>query len=395
MKEKLTKPEITAFIREHLEDDPAELMLKRNSYEGVPMKDIVGQIASRQKAEKKLPEWFNNEQLILPPKQNLEQASSEQTAKFKSQFVKGGRLVDLTGGSGVDVYYLSGNFEDSVYVEPNTELCELARYNFRILKKNIQVEQSTAEDFLENNTGPFDWIFIDPSRRDSRRNRVYALEDCEPNVIGLKNQLLDKAEKVLIKASPMLDIKKALKQFPECYKVQVVAIDNDVKELLFYLKAGFEGEADIEAWNLSETKDEQHFGFTYQEEQEAIAVVDSPRAYLYEPNSAIMKSGGYNLISSRFRIYKLHTNTHLYSSEVLIDDFPGRVLCIKEIFKPSKKEVRKRIPNGKVNVVVRNYPSGANEVKKKFSLTDGGDNFLVFCEIEGEGFKALWCERVL
>lgn len=393
--EKLTKPEVIAFIQEHWKDDPAELALKAHQYPDLPMKEIAGQIASRQKAERKLPEWFNDTEIIFSPKQNLEQASSEQTARFKARFLKGERLADLTGGSGVDVSYLSVNFRKSVYVEPNPELCELAKHNFKVLGKNIQVKESTAERFLEENTIHFDWIFIDPSRRDDQKNRVYALEDCVPNVFELKDRLPEASDQVLIKASPMLDIKKALKQFPECYKVQVVAIENEAKELLLYLKAGFEGDAEIEAWNLSETKDEKYFGFTYREEKETIATIDSPHTYLYEPNSAIIKSGGYNLISSRFGIHKLHSNTHLYSSGTLIDDFPGRVLCIKEIFKPSKKEIRKRIPGGKVNVVVRNYPSGANEVKKKFSLVDGGDDFLVFCEIEGKGFKTIWCNRIL
>ena len=395
MIEKLTKPEIRAFIREHLEDDPAELMLKRSSYEGVSMKDIVVQVESRQRAKKKLPGWFSNEQILFPPKQNLEQASSEQTARFKSCFVKGGRLVDLTGGTGVDTWYLSQNCASAVYVEPNAELCEIAVHNFEVLGSGIEVSHTKAEEFLISDTEKAEWIFVDPSRRDDRKNRVYALEDCEPNVIELKPQLLDKAENVLVKASPMLDIKQALKKFTECFRVQIVAVDNEVKELLFYLKTGFEGGAEIEAWNLSERTYEQCLNFTYINEQEAIATIAKPKTYLYEPNPSIMKSGAYNLVSAKFSVSKLQSNTHLYTSDNLVEDFPGRILRIKEVFKPSRKEIQKRIPEGRINVVVRNYPAGANEVKTKFRLRDGGEQFLVFCEIEGEGFKAIWCERTI
>ncbi len=394
MKEKLTKPEVIAFIQKHWKNDPAELMLKAHKYPDMPMKEVVGQIASRQKAEKKLPEWFEKESIIFPPKQNLEQASSQQTAWFKARFLKGERLADLTGGSGVDVSCLSGNFRESVYVEPNPELCELAMHNFEVLGRNILVKESTAECFLEENTIHFNWIFIDPSRRDNQKNRVYALEDCVPNVVELKNQLLEASDHVLIKASPMMDIKGSLKQFSECARVQVVAVENEVKELLLYLDKEFIGEPVIEAWNLSSKREDKVLNFSYSEEANANIELGEPETFLYEPNAAIMKSGAFHLTGSRFSLKKLHPNTHLYTSDAMIEEFPGRMLRIKEVLNPNKKELRKRIKNGKVNVVTRNYPMGATEVKKKFALTDGGESFLYFCEIEGLGYKAVLCNRI-
>jgi 16S rRNA G966 N2-methylase RsmD len=394
MKENLNTPEIIAFIQDHINDDPYELMLSIHKFPGLPMREIAEQIASRQKGKDKLPEWFANDQLLFPPKENLEQASSEITAKFKARFLEGSSFLDMTGGSGIDTYYIAKNFEKKVYIEPNEDLCELATHNFAELGAYIEVRNEKAENVLSENATKADWIFIDPSRRDDVKNRLYALIDCVPNVIELESELLKSANNVLIKVSPMLDIKKTLKQFKSCYKVQVVAVNNEVKELLLYLDDDFDGEAEIEAWNLSTNQDDEVFTFFYSEEDALSFDIGSPAAYLYEPNSSLMKSGAYKLIGSRFNLQKLHPNTHLYTSENLIPDFPGKKLLIKEIFQPSKKEIKKRIEGGIVNVIVRNYPMGANDIKRKFRLKDGGEDFLVFCEVEGQGLKAIWCERL-
>ena len=382
------------FIKDHINDDPAELMLRAHKHPGLHMKEIVVQIASRQKAKEKLPEWFDNERIVFPPKQNLEQASSEITAKFKARFLEGKAFMDLTGGTGVDTFYIAQNFVSSVYVEPEGELCERAEHNFSVLEANIEIRNTTAEEVLDEDIGKVDWVFIDPSRRDELKNRVYALEDCVPNVLELEEQLLSAANNVLIKASPMLDIKKTLRQFKSCFKVQVVAVQNEVKELLLYFKDGFDGEAEIEAWNLSPTNNDELFSFKYSEDEALLFDIGEPQKYLYEPNVSLMKAGAYKLISGKYDVKKLHSNTHLYTSGKFVKEFPGKQLNIKEIFSPSKKEIKKRVRDGKVNVVVRNYPMGANDIKKKFKLHDGGEEFLVFCEIEGEGLKAIWCERV-
>lgn len=393
MKNKFSEESID-FIKDHINDDPAEIMLQSRKFPELPMRDIVIQIASRQKAKNKLQTWFSNYELIFPPKQNLEQASSEITAKFKARCLEGDSLIDLSGGTGVDTFYLSQKMRSTIYVEPNEELCAVSIHNFEVLGATIEVQNSTAEDMLKTNSDQFDWIFIDPSRRDDSQNRVYALEDCVPNVIELKEQLLNSAKNVLIKASPMLDIKKTLEQFSSCYKVQVVAVDNEVKELLIYLNKEFNGEPEIEAWNISEKREEERFLFKYSEEESSDFYIGVPQKYLYEPNAALMKGGAYKLIGSKFELQKLHPNTHLYTSDKLIENFPGKKLLIKEVFSSAKKEIKKRVKNGTANVIVRNYPMGANEIKKKFGLKDGGDSFLIFCEIEGVGLKVIWCERV-
>jgi len=382
------------FIKDHINDDPAELMLGAHKHPELPMKEIVVQIASRQKAKEKLPEWFENERIVFPPKQNLEQASSEITAKFKARFLDGKVFIDLTGGTGIDTFYISENFQTSWYVEPNKELCKWAEHNFEELGAGIEVFNATAEELLAKDDEKVDWIYIDPSRRDEQKNRVYALEDCVPNVLELEEQLLNTADHVLIKTSPMLDIKKTIRQFKNCYKIQVLAVQNEVKELLVYLSKGLEVETEIEAWNVSPSHEDELFSFKYSDDTALKFDIGEPQKYLYEPNASLMKAGAYKLISEVFELKKIHSNTHLYTSDKLVNKFPGKRLSIKEIFNPSKKEIKKRIPDGKVNVVVRNYPMGANEVKKKFKLRDGGADFLVFCETAGEGLKAFWCNRV-
>jgi len=392
--EDITRPEVIQFIQEHLGDEPASLMLAAHKYPQLPMQFISTQIASRQKGKSKVPEWYDNTEVIFPHRENLEQASSQTTATFKARYLSGSSLVDLTGGTGIDTYYLSKNFETTTYVEPNEELCKLATHNFAKLDAPITVKNETAEQFLDANTQVVDWIFIDPSRRDDSKSRVYALEDCAPNVLEIKNTMLKYAKNALIKASPMLDIKKALSQLSGCYRVQVVAVDDEVKELLFYLRSDFTDEATIEAWNISESKEDAKFSFLYSKEVEAIAEISDPLSYLYEPNSALMKAGPYRLLSQSFGLKKLHQNTHLYTSNEKLSAFPGRAFKIEEAFKPSKKEIRKRFPDGKVNVVVRNYPMGANEIKQKFRLKDGGEGFLFFTTLQDGSLKALKCSRL-
>ena len=390
-----TRKEVVEFIQAHLETDTATLMLSAGKFPDLPMKYISSQIASRQKGKQKLPQWFSNSEIIFPPKENLEQASSEITAKFKSRFLEGKSFVDLTGGSGIDTFYLSKKFDSASYVEPDAYLCDISKYNFEKLGAQVEVISSTAEEFLSANKRKYDWAFIDPSRRDGAKKRFYALEDCVPNVIELSAELLKAGHKVLLKASPMLDIKRTLRYLKECFKVQVLAVDNEVKELLFYLEESFDGETIIEAWNISDKKEDSFFSFNYSEEKVSYSELSEPLKYLYEPNSALMKAGPYQLIALRNGLKKLHSSTHLYTSDVVVADFPGRIFNIEEVFKPSKKEIKKRFPAGKVNVVVRNYPEGATDLKKRFKLKDGGETFLVFCTTKDGSLKAIKCSRAL
>lgn len=377
---KINNPEVKQFIQDHLTSDPAELVLSEAKYPSLPIKEIAIQIASRQKAKSKLPKWYSNDNIIFPPKENLEQASSELTAKFKSRWVSGNSMADLTGGTGIDLFFMSNNFKSCVYVEPDSDLAEIAKFNFGLFEKNINVFESSAEDYINSCTQKFDLIYLDPSRRDIKKNRVFSLIDYQPNVFKIYDHLLRLGKEMIVKTSPMIDIKSTLELLPHTFKVQVLAVDNEVKEVLFYINKSKKEEPIIEAWNISKTKNESSFRFSYEEEKAAHTQISPPLTYLYEPNSAIRKAGAFNLIGNRFRLKKLHANTHLYTSNEIVDDFPGRVFEVRELIRPNKRGIKKAFPTGKVNVISKNYPIGANEIKKKYKLTDGGDEFLIFCE---------------
>lgn len=389
---KLSNPEVIKFIQDHINDDPFKLALAANKFPDLPIKEIAAQITSRQKARTKLPEWFRNEKLIFPPKENLEQASSEITARFKSRWVEGKSIVDLTGGSGIDLFYLSANFDSAYYVEVNEDLVALAKHNFGIFDKKISVYSSSAEDFLRVNTQQFDVIYIDPSRRNNQKNRVINLQDYQPNVIEIYDQLLKTGKEIIIKTSPMIDIKQTIELLPDTHKIQVVSVDNEVKEVLFYINAKTDKEPIIEAWNISNSNKEQFLEFMFSDEQSTKIEYSIPRSYLYDANSAIRKSGAFNLIGSSFNLKKVHPNTHLYTSNEKVDDFPGRSFKILKSIKPTKKEIKKVIPYGKINVISKNFPMGANEIKKKFQLHDGGEEFLIFCTQMDEAKLAFYCK---
>lgn len=382
------------FIQDHVKIDPIELALSAKKHPNLPIKEIAAQIASRQKAEKKLPQWYSNAKVVFPPKENLEQASSEITARFKSRGIKGESILDLTGGSGVDLFYMCEGFEDIHYVEVNASLAEITEFNFGLFEKKIHAHNTSAESFLTQTNKLFDVIYIDPSRRDSLKNRVFGIEEYQPNILELYDQLVEKGREVVVKISPMVDIKHTLRQLPDTHKVQVVAVDNEVKEILFYLKSDVENEPVIETWNLSNSKIEQFFGFIYSDESSSKSVIEPPMKYLYEPNSAIRKSGAFNLIGNQFGLSKLERNTHLYTSNEYDPEFHGRVFEVEELIKPNKKEVGKRFKDGKVNVISKNFPIGANLIKKKFNLHDGGKDFLIFCEVIEMGKIGLHCKAI-
>ncbi|GAB5409074.1 MAG: hypothetical protein BalsKO_14390 [Balneolaceae bacterium] len=390
---KINNPEVIQFIQDHLTQDPSKLVLSVSKYPDLPIKEIAIQIASRKKAKRKLPEWYSNQQVIFPPKENLEQASSELTARFKTRWVEGQSIVDLTGGTGVDLFYLSEKFNSSFYVEPNSELAEITKFNFGLLSRNVTVVNKTAEEFLSSNAQKFDVIYLDPSRRDQSKQRVFGIEDYKPNVITLYNQLLKRGKEVIIKTSPMIDIKSTLKLLPNTCRVQVVAVDNEVKEVLFYLKNKAETQPLIEAWNVSVSKDDEYFSFSFENENKAISEISRPSQFIYEPNSAIRKAGAFNLLGSRFNLKKLHPNTHLYTSDEIVNKFPGRIFKAEKKIKPNKKEIRKAFPLSKVNVISKNFPMSANEIKKRYGLKDGGDAFLIFCDLPSQKI-ALMCSLV-
>lgn len=335
------------------------------------------QIQARQKARHKLPEWYRQEGIIFPPLLSVEQASSEVTARFKAGLVSGRRLADLSGGMGVDTFYLGQSFKEVDYVEQQPELAELATHNFRVLGAgHIRAHKLGAEAFLQQIPSGYDTLFLDPARRDEHARKVFRLEACSPDVIHLQDRLLAKAGQVLIKTAPLLDINAALKSLRNVSAVYVVAVGQECKEVLYLLERDVAHEARIHAvqWQHGETR---VFTFGRSEERKAQPAFAEPQYYIYEPHAAILKAGAFNSLSERLGVDKLHPNSHLYTSEKLISGFPGRIFVCEKIISYSRKALRKELAGDKANITTRNFPDSVQQIRKKTGLKDGGDIYLL------------------
>ena len=370
MLDELVKPGVQAFIKEHEKSDLNRLLLNKDKYPGIPVDLVVDQIEARFKAKNKLPLWFATEGVLMPPLLSMEQCSSEETARYKSELLKGGVCIDLTGGAGVDTFFLSKHFDNVHYVEQNKVMAEIAQHNFRKLGAyNIEVHVQKSEHFLSSFKASADLIYIDPARRD-QQNKVFRFESCSPNILPLQEPLLAIARHVLLKASPMLDITKGVSQLKNVKEVHVVAVKNEVKELLF-LQARIADDILVRAIDLAVP---ETFEFTLGDYVEPL--IGEAGEYLYEPNAAILKSGGQNLLLKRFPVKKIHENTHLFTSGALIDGFPGRSFRIESITKYNKNEVRNAIAGSQANVAVRNFPDTVDAFRKKTGLKEGGEDYI-------------------
>ncbi len=387
----LRNPKVLQFIQENLHEHPADLILGAHKHTGLPIKAIATQIEARQRIRTKLPEWYANHQLIVPRKENLEQASSESTAKYKAHMVNGNTLLDLTGGSGVDAYAFTKSFAKIDYVEPNEELCNLAMYNFSVLDANIDVHNQSAEAFLNSNSKKYDLVYLDPSRRSASNERLVALDEYLPNVVELQRELFNITKQVLVKASPMLDVKKAVRQLQKVIKVICLSVDNEMKEVLFLMDADAStSEPEIVCENLGNPKSAV-FSFWPNEEEQAVSNYSEPKEFVYDPFTAIRKSGAFNLFGARNQLSKLAPNTHLYTSNEFKKDIPARVFKVVGECKVGAKVIRKAATNGFINVISKNYPLSASEIKKKYKLQDGGEQFLIFCTSNNRKLSLL-CE---
>ncbi len=360
-----------------------DLALQRSKYKHLSDDEwrwLLQQVEGRERTADKLPTFAAIEDWWYPVRLSCEQCSSEETARYKASLVSGEKMADLTGGYGVDTYFLSDSFSSIDYVEQNTELCRIAAHNFS--NKPITIHNSTAEEFLQT-AGQYDLIFIDPARRDSHGGKVFRLEDCTPNVVELLPTLLAHGKRLMIKLSPMLDLTQAVRELSASstqWSVYVVAVKNDVKELL--LLSG--GTGQITAIDLA--KKEQDFVFSRAEEADCPSDIGhlllNIGHFLYEPNAAILKAGAYKLVGTRFGLKKLDANTHLYCSDTFVENFPGRVWRIVE-----KQDLKQ------ANVICRNYPLTPEQLKKKLHLRDGGTAYVIGCKVAGKPM-ILYAERL-
>jgi hypothetical protein len=371
----LTNKDVQEYIINNLHSDLSELRLKKSPFTGLSSLELIQQIQGKKIAQKKIPFLYENNQIIYPPHINLEQSSSQNTAIFKKSIIKGKTGVDLTGGSGIDSFFLSENTENFYFVEPNHELIEIVKHNFSILgKKNVKFINKTAEDFISDNTSLFDFIYIDPSRRDENKNKKIELKDLLPNILNLLSKFFKFSASIFIKLSPILDLQRAIEQLP-ILKIYIISVKNETKELLMQLAPESKinpSNPYVLCVNLLSTQPD--FCFYWQEEKKSPSpTYSNPKSYLYLPNSSLLKSGAFKQICYKFKIDKLHSNSHIYTSVKKLEDFPGRTfLIIEKNFNP-KKSIQK-----KFNIISRNYPLKPEEIKKKYQLMDGGNKYLIF-----------------
>lgn len=375
MNNNILNKDVQQFINDHLKSDVTKLILKGSPFECVSIPEIAEQILAKNSCEKKLPTWFNSEKIYYPNKLNIEQTSSEITAKYKSDLVSRKTLVDITGGFGVDTYFFSQKVKDITHCEINSELSTIVSHNFKQLKvKNITTLLCDGIEFLAKNQEKFDWIYADPSRRNDAKGKVFLLADCLPNIPKNLDLFFQKTDNILLKVSPILDITSAVSELQFIKEIHVVAVDNEVKELLFLLEKNYTKNIQVKTINIAKTIT-QKFDFNLNENSNA--TFSEPKKYVYEPNAAILKSGAFLQVSEKLNIAKLHHNSHLYTSNHLMD-FPGRRFEIKHCISYNKKQLLQLIPSKKANIATRNFPETVAQIRKKTGLKDGGNQYLFF-----------------
>ncbi|OHX66574.1 class I SAM-dependent methyltransferase [Flammeovirga pacifica] len=385
------------FIQNHEDVNPNEIALKAQKFPEVDIKVAAHQIASRQKAKKKLPTWFENKEVVFPERVPLEQSSSERAAKFKASLVNGKSMIDLTGGMGVDDWAFSFVFDQLVYAERQDYLASVSAQNFKTLgRNNIEVINGDSLEWLGQSEQQFDMIYVDPARRDEHNKKVVMISDCEPNLIDHQDLLQEKAKSVLIKLSPMLDIKQSLRQLNNVSKVWVIAVEGECKEILFYIDHQIEKKnTQIECVDLKSNNTESIFSFILEDEEyTGVELASELYDYLYEPNAAVMKGGAFKSVANQFGLKKVHLNSHLYTSDKLIETFPGRAFKIKASIQVQKKALQKNLPSLKANLSVRNFPQTVDQLKKKLKLKDGGDQYLFATTLFNNDKVLLKCEKI-
>lgn len=403
------------FIRQHRREDVCNLALQARRYPSVDMPAAITQISGWQIAKEKIPTWAGNENILYPAHLSLEQCSSEATARYKAEVIgnlletgrqhsekdntptSAGTFTDLTGGFGIDCAFLSSRFGHATYVERQETLCQIAAHNFPALGLNhISICHADSVRHLQE-MEPVDCIFIDPARRDGHGGKAVAIGDCEPDVAALEEQLLRKARHVLVKLSPMLDLTLAMNDLKHVRQAHIVSVGNECKELLLLLGQGESLPTDdipIHCVNFTSAPAPQTLVFTRgQEKGRACPYTSQLKSYLYEPNASVLKAGAFRSLSLLYKVEKLHPNSHLYTSDSLLPDFPGRKFRISSSCGFSKKEVKEMLAaEKKANLTVRNFPATVAELRKRLKLAEGGDTYLFATTLADERKVLVRCQ---
>lgn len=416
------------FVKQFRESDPRKLALQASRYPDVDMPYALNQIQGWQTAQRKLPSWAACDGVVYPPHLNMEQCSSEATARYKQQVARRWAeripnasrtsMTDLTGGFGVDFSFTSRCFDCATYVERNASLCEVVGANLpRLGIRNAQVECAEAEAVLEQ-TEPQTMIFLDPARRDEHGAKTVLIADCTPDVCQLLPRLMQKSQFVMLKLSPMLDWHKAIVDLDgKVREVHIVSADGECKELLLVLAPdgkpevqvfcvdiqsrpdsegqyprsefvySIGGEAEPQptnsTFNIQHSKLPSATNLTLNIEHLTLNINNS--TFLFEPNASVMKAGCFDEIARAYGVSAISRNSHLFLSDHEIDGFPGRSFAIDAVTTMNKRQLRQTLSGMKqANIAVRNFPLSVAELRKRLKLSDGGDTY-IFATTTSEG----------
>lgn len=418
----MSDEEYIQFVTEHAGDDPERLLLSADRWPQIDVRRAARNIAARAKIRTKIPSWYAHPELEYPGSLPLEQASSEATALYKQAFVpEGARIADLTGGLGVDCWFMSRGAAEAHYCERNGELCAAARHNFKALSSSdvaaddgatqngaisrkgshIAVHEGDGIEWLQQQTRHFDLIYLDPARRDTAARRVYDIADCDPNLLEVKDLLLSKRRRVLAKISPMADISRTLNQFPEARELHVLAVAGEVKELLLLLEAPGEDNSDADSKNVGQVSSSSeplivahdilhdtahHFEFRPSEEPKATAhYATGIGKYLLQPSKAVLKAGAFRLLSQRYNLEKLAPSTHLYTADTPPEGFPGKVFKVESVMEWSKASIRQlKQQYDRLEMTALNFPLATDALRSRLGIPGGGTHHLFATTLSGK-----------
>lgn len=387
MLEELLDPKVQEYIQ-GFTGDITKLAFAGSPFPNIPTQVLLEQISSREQIKTKLPTWYKTPNIYYPPKLNLEQTSSEITARHKTKYIQAEHIADLTGGFGIDTYYLAQLAKKLTYFEKDEGLSRIAAHNFRALAThNIEVVKG---DSLTSLTGQYDLIYADPARRNLNKKRVFLLSDCLPDIPSNLNKIFAHTDVLVLKTSPMLDITQGLKEFQYVGCIHCVAIENEVKELLWFIYSR-PIKDEIRLFTFNYTKDKVQF-FESSIEDTSEIEYSTPLTYLYEPNAAILKSGGFNILARDYSIKKLAPHSHLYTSDKKIE-FPGRSFKIMKYVSYNKQQM-KALKNKKANVSMRNFTESVAQIRKKWKIKEGGLDYLFFTRTEKNSHIVIFCKKI-
>lgn len=373
MNSDLKSPKIQQWIQENLHQNVYDLALKKSPFENVAMQELVQQIQGKKIAQKKFPYLFEHN-ILYPPKLNLEQTSSQTAAEYKANLVNGNVMADVMGGLGIDTIFFSKKFKEVYHLELNEDLQKIAADNFKTLNIEIKSQNQNGITFLENSQRHFDLIYVDPSRRNAHQNKVFLLEDLTPNLLDILPLLQKKSQEIMVKLSPLIDLNYLINTIPQVLEIHLIAIRNEMKEVLIRIKQNVCESPQIICVNLE--TNQSRFSFQWHEFLTLQTSYTGLKKYVYEPNSAIQKSGGNEILAKTFDLKKLHPNTQLFTSDNLITDFPGRVFEVIQKIKNPKKELK----NKSIMAIHRNFPEDLRLLKKRLKFSTDGTYPVIFTQ---------------